>query len=326
MTDQSAGPLIFALLLDGEGGARELTLDEVHRWRPTDGVRWVHLDHVHPETEGLLLELTSLEPFEARGLVEVETRPRVSQIANELLLTLRGVNLNPGADPQDMVSLRMTAAADHVVSLRHRKVMAVQDVRDRLAAGRGPTTSASMITAIANRLTDRMGPQIQEIEDGVDDAEERVLEDDVRDVRRELASWRRKAIALRRYVAPQRDVLTRLLELRLPWFAEADLRQLREVQDRVTRYVEDLDAVRERASVTQEELSQRMAESMNRTMYVLSIIAGIFLPLSLLTGLLGINVGGIPGADVSSAFIVVSVALVLIAAIELLIFRRMRWF
>jgi zinc transporter len=116
------------------------------------------------------------------------------------------------------------------------------------------------------------------------------------------------------------------LELRLPWFAEADLRQLREVQDRVTRYVEDLDAVRERASVTQDELSQRMAESMNRTMYVLSIIAGIFLPLSLLTGLLGINVGGIPGADVSSAFIVVSVALVLIAAIELLIFRRMRWF
>jgi zinc transporter len=225
-----------------------------------------------------------------------------------------------------MVSLRMAAAEDHVVSLRHRKVMAVQDVRDQLAAGRGPTTSASLIVAIANRLTDRMGPQVQEIEDGVDDAEERVLEDAIADLRRDLASQRRMAIALRRYVAPQRDVLTRLLELRLRWFAESDLRHLREVQDRVTRYVEDLDAVRERASVTQEELSQRVAEGMNRTMYVLSIIAGIFLPLSLLTGLLGINVGGIPGADVSSAFIVVCLALVLIAVLELFIFRRMRWF
>lgn len=326
MTDQPSGPLIFAMLLDGEGGARYQTLDEVRRWQPSDGVRWVHLDHKHPDTEALLLELTGLEDFEARGLLDSESRPRVNSRDGDLLLALRGVNLNPGADPHDMVSLRFWASASHIVTLRHRKVMAVQDLRDRLEAGQGPTSVAALITAIANRLTDRMGPQIQEIEDGVDDAEQRVLDDEVANVRRDLASLRRIAIALRRYIAPQRDVLTRLLELRLGWFSDADLRQLREVHDRVTRYVEDLDAVRERASVTQEELSQRVAEGMNRTMYVLSIIAGIFLPLSLLTGLLGINVGGIPGSDVSSAFLVVCIGLILIAVFELLVFRRMRWF
>ena len=273
------------------------------------------------------MRVSGLGALEAHALVEVETRPRVAAVgAESLLLTLRGVNLNPGADPEDMVSLRIWASPHQVVTLRHRKVMAVQDVRDALDRGRGPTDTGALVVALANRLTDRMGPALADLEDRVDEAEQRVLDDDTDGVRRELAADRRSAIMLRRYLAPQREVLTRLLELRPSWVHDDDLRLLREVQDRVTRYVEDLDAVRERAGVTQEELSQRLAESMNRTMYVLSIVAAIFLPLGLITGLLGINVGGIPGSDLSSAFVIVCAALLLIALVELLIFRRMRWF
>jgi len=101
--------------------------------------------------------------------------------------------------------------------------------------------------------------------------------------------------------------------------------RLRETSDRTTRYVEDLDAIRDRAMVTQEELNNRLAEQMNKTMYVLSIVAGIFLPLGLLTGLLGINVGGIPGTENKWAFTIFCFILLGVAGVQVWLFKRKKW-
>ena len=78
--------------------------------------------------------------------------------------------------------------------------------------------------------------------------------------------------------------------------------------------------------MTQEELLARSQERLNRNTYILSIVAAVFLPLGFLTGLLGINVGGIPGTDSPSAFLIVCGALLLVGAVELLFFYWKRWF
>jgi len=141
-------------------------------------------------------------------------------------------------------------------------------------------------------------------------------------LREALGGLRRQAIMLRRYLAPQRDVLSRLQVEQAGWLGQGHRLHLREIADRITRYVEDLDAARERAAVIQEQLTGRLSEQMNRTMYVLSLVAAIFLPLGLLTGLLGINVGGIPGAENHWAFALVTFMLVVIAAGQIWLFRR----
>jgi len=86
---------------------------------------------------------------------------------------------------------------------------------------------------------------------------------------------------------------------------DRDRARLRETADTITRYVEDLDALRERAAVTHEELTTRLADRMNRTMSVLSLVAAVFLPLSFVTGLLGINVGGIRADDRGAVWLLV---------------------
>jgi len=96
--------------------------------------------------------------------------------------------------------------------------------------------------------------------------------------------------------------------------------------DRMTRYIEDLDEARDRASVTHEELLNRLAELTNRRMYLLTMIAAIFLPLSFITGLLGINVGGIPGARNNHAFLVVVGLLAVISAVQWIYFHWRKWF
>jgi zinc transporter len=316
--------LISAYVLDGRGGGRALTGDQVLSWRAEDGPLWVHLDREGEGARDWLETRSGLEAWVTDALLAEETRPRVIASGDALLIILRGVNLNPESDPDDMVSLRILVERDRIISTRKRRVTAAADIRDALARGEGPIDVADWVVAIVDRLVARMGPVIGSIEDEADGLEENALAQQTYDMRTKLATLRRKAIALRRYIAPQREAMSHLQNAQVSWLREPHRIRIREVNDRITRYVEDLDAARERAAVTQEELAGRLAEQMNGTMYRLAIVATVFLPLGLLTGLLGINVGGIPGSEYPWAFTIVSVGLIAVAVGEVLYFRSRR--
>lgn len=323
MTDDDG--LVRAYLLDGAGVGRPLQWPEVHRWAPEDGFLWIHLDRANETARRWLATESGLGQLACEALLAEDTRPRSAEFENGLIVILRGVNLNPGADPEDMVSIRLWIDRDRVISVRLRRLMAVVDICERLEAGAGPCGPADFLVDLAARLVERMGPVIDDFEDEADDVENAVLVSVGHALRGRLGELRRRVIALRRYIAPQRDVMARLVAERVPWLDDLHRMRLRETADRITRYVEDLDAVRDRAAVTQDELSSRLGEQMNRNMYVLAIVAGVFLPLGLLTGLLGINVGGIPGADTPWAFAAVAAGLGILGAIELWALRRFGW-
>ena len=100
---------------------------------------------------------------------------------------------------------------------------------------------------------------------------------------------------------------------------------MREAADRLTRSVEDLDSARDRAAVTQDEIANRLSELLNKRLYTLSIIAAIFLPLGFLTGLMGVNVGGIPGEGFRWAFLILCVIMAGIGGVQLWVFRKAGW-
>ncbi len=318
--------LIGAMLLDGAGGGHDIGWDGIRAWQPDHQLLWVHLDYTAPASQRWVREESGLDEVIAEALLAEETRPRSLLLKDGMLLTLRGVNLNPGADPEDMVAVRLWIDGRRIISTRKRRLLSVDDMRKALRDGRGPGTTGELVVELAERLAERMADVIGDIDSAVDELEERVLASQSYGLRTEIADLRRITINLRRYLAPQRDAMARLYTERVPWLDEMDRMHLREIADRTMRYIEDLDAARERASVTQEELMNRLSEQMNRRMYVLSIVAAIFLPLSFLTGLLGINVGGIPGADYKWAFFIFSGMLVVILAIQMWIFKIKHWF
>jgi zinc transporter len=319
------GGLVCAYLRS-EGGWAPLDQARVATHGRGDGLLWVHVDRDGRWAKTYVEREAGLAPLVSRALLEEETRPRAVIMGDGLLMILRGVNLNPGADPEDMVSLRIWIEPGLIVTVRHRRVMAVQDLRDDIAAGRGPQAEGEFLVVLTGRLTQRMGSVLEALDEHEDDMEDSVVTGYRAEVRSELAKIRRQAIALRRYLAPQREALSRLLSENLSWLGTPDKHRLREVTDRLIRHVEDLDAIRERAAVIQDELGNRLAEQMNRNMYVLSIVATVMLPLGFLTGLLGINVDGMPGAqDAPLAFALVCAGLAVLVAVEVWILRRLKW-
>jgi zinc transporter len=317
--------LVYAFLLDGEGGGKALDWPAIDNRDSAQGLLWIHLDSKNPETRSWLLQKSGLSPLTCESLLEQETRPRNIVTDEGLLLILRGVNCNPGADPEDMVAIRMLVTENRIITIRYRRIMAVQDIRENIDTRKGPRSAGEFIVMVAERIADRMGDIISELDDNVSALEDSVLTGESHELRTQIADLRRMTISLRRYIAPQRDVLARLLHDRISWINEIDHARLREVAERTARFVEDIDSAKDRASITHEELNNKLSEQMNKAMYTLSIVAAIFLPLGLLTGLLGINVGGIPGTENIWAFTIVTVVLVTLGIGLILWFKKIKW-
>ena len=186
--------------------------------------------------------------------------------------------------------------------------------------------SAAKAAAEKAPLAERMRPVIVNLDEITDDLEDSMLTTAGHEIRSKLASIRRQAIALRRHIAPERDAMQHLVGVEMPWISAKDKNRFREVADSVTRFVEDLDSIRERAAVMQDEVGNRLSEQINRNMYLLSLIAALFLPLGFITGLLGINVGGIPLAETGWGFVAVCVVLLVVAGAEILFLRSRKWF
>ena len=91
--------LIKAFLLDDKGGGKLLDWNGIRQWLPEQGALWVRLDFTVPEAQHWLLHESALDEIVADALIADETRPRCDFIADGALVSLRGVNSNPGADP-----------------------------------------------------------------------------------------------------------------------------------------------------------------------------------------------------------------------------------
>jgi len=288
---------LHSFLLDGHGRGKAIDAAAVEQWSPEDGVLWVHFDVADPHAAGWLATEAALSEIAIDTLLAGETRPR-SQVTEAGMLTiLRGVNMNPGADPEDMVSIRVWIDQHRIISSRRRRLLSVDDLSAALRDGTGPTTTGNFLVALIERLADRIGGFVDGIDDRMDAAEDEINSGKQEGFRQRLSALRRQIAEVRRFLAPQRDALDRLTRQAGDWLSETDAYGMRQESDRITRFLEDLDLAREGAIVLQEELLSLIAQEQNARMYVLSVVAAIFLPLTFVTGLLGMNVGGLPGLD-----------------------------
>lgn len=204
-------------------------------------------------------------------------------------MIVRAINLNQGAEPEDMISVRCFIEPRRIVTLRHRLSRSLDALRDELARGAGPISAGDLTTRFVERTLELIVTRVDVLSDEIAGCEDEVIDrQHGADMRARLANHRRRAIQLRRFLAPQREALGKLANISLPWLDAMQRARVIEAADRMTRTVEELDAARDRAAVTQEELGSRVAEATNQRLYLLAVITAIFLPLGFLCSLLAV--------------------------------------
>lgn len=317
--------LLNAQLLNGSGGARSLEWAEVVRWEAGDGLLWLHFDLDEPGTHQWVAEQSGLSEVASSALLSEETRPRTVHRDERLLLVLRGVNPSISAEADDMISVRIWSDGQRVISTRYRGLESTDNLIASLRDGDGPRNVQELLDVWIGGIIERLKATVDRFEDAVMALDERVLAGDTDGVRSDLSRVRKQLISVRRYLTPMREALSKLGTASVPWIDDDHRLMIRETADQLIRNIEDLDEVRDRAILCQEELLTQVSESMNTRSYVFTVVATIFLPLGFLTGLFGINVGGMPGVENDGAFWLVVWSCVALTAGLGLLFRMSRW-
>ncbi|QQA44480.1 zinc transporter ZntB [Pelagovum pacificum] len=317
----------FAFALAREGAERLTGTAEVARALEDPEPAWVHLAYDHPDTAGWVEQNLGYLPASVRSaLLAGETRPRATVVGDGALVILRGVNTNPGQEPEDMVAVRLWVEDGRVISVGRRPLASLRLLADRVGAGNGPRRSGALLSELIEELNVRIDDYLIQLDDSGDALEEAVLRDADRKLRVTLTDIRGELVDVRRFLVPQREAVAYLSRCNAAVLRDEDPLRLAEAHERLIRAVEEAESLRDRMVVVSDELNTALSDGVNRNLYILSLVSAIFLPLGTLTGLMGVNLAGMPGASWEPAFWVFSAILLVIVALLVLILRLMRWF
>lgn len=322
--------LVNAFEMHSDGSARSLAWQEIETVLPSPSQTaflWLHLDWSVEGVTDWLVSVVGLDPTIAESLSTRGTRPSVFFYDTGYSANFRGVNLNDQNDPADMISVRMWISDRLVITLRNKHLRCFDDIRASISQSDGPKNPDDFALQVAERLTFRVETTLRGIEErleDLEDEEEKWTDQTLGSLRRTSSDIRHQLSRLRRHLAPQRDALGFLAQSKPAWPNKQDKRRARALSDKTIRLVEEFDAFRERIQIVNDNLVSHESERMNRTMYWLTVIAGLFLPVSFLTGLLGVNVGGIPLAENPAGFWVFGIVLAVLFAGEIWLFKKIR--
>ena len=291
---------------------------------PADFV-WVHLNTTEERAQIWLRDAAGLDDYVVDALTAMETRPRCEAFEQGALLNLRGRSTDEQTSGDALASVRIWAIKGHVYSVSRRPLYAVDAVEKEVESGH-VADPGDLISAFATAITADLDPHVADLGDELDDCEERLDANRVFDLRRTVTRVRVAAIGYRRFLSPQRAALEKLASLPCAWLHDDDRLHLKSAADRAARMAEELEAIRERSALMHEALTDLRAEQIDSRSLLISIVALIFLPLTFLTGLYGMNVEGLPFAKEPWAFDVIGGICIAVSVGIIGYFSVRRWF
>ncbi len=291
----------------------------------TGDLVWVHLTTTNEEAQAWLSGTAQLPGYIVDALITTESRPRCDALDKGAFLNLRGRSDEAMTTSDPLASIRIWAEAGRVVSVTRRALTAMNDVVTAIERGQ-IKDPGDLIAEFASAITEQLDPEVAELGDLLDDCEEGLTADRVFELRRGVTRVRVAAIGYRRFLQPQRAALEKLAALPCDWLHDDDRVHLNAAADRAARMAEELEAIRERSALMHEALTDLRAEQIDSRALLISIVALIFLPLTFLTGLYGMNVKGLPYAEEPWAFDAIGGVCIAIAVAIVGYFSVRRWF
>ena len=320
-------PFGIAYVLNGEGGANKCVPARLSDLMAEKKPTWVHLNISDSRAIRWLKKQPELNEWVLENLTNTDiSDPRMRVKQNRLLLVLRTVNITPRSEPDDLVFLRLFVTEHFLISVSLSPAIDFSDIDDLFEDNDGPETINELVPALLENSLDSVAVSIERIEDLVDDFEEKIITGKPAEgTYQALSEHLRQVIVIRRFMMPERDVLDGLIRHRIRWFNAETERSIRDDFDRVRRIVEDIDLLEKRIRVNQDALSHIEDKQTQRNTYMLSVIAGIFLPLSFIASVFGMNLGGIPLNEQSYGFLTINLMMIFIGFVIWFLFKKLKW-
>ncbi|GAB4060706.1 transporter [Uliginosibacterium sediminicola] len=312
-TDQHG--LICGFILHPDAPASELSSQRAAEWLQEgaaergEGFLWLHFNLSHTGAEKWLANHAGL-PHEFFENLRESTREgahstRIELIDNSLQAVINDVHYDFSFEASDISTLWLAVGPRCVVSARRRPLRSVDRLREAVRQGEIIRSPLALLIHLLRDQEEVLVGIVRRVTQRIDEVEDKLLAGKLSVTRGELGALRRLLVRLQRLLAPEPASLFRLLQVPPAWIDAADGMELRQSTEEFSVVLRDMSALQERIKLLQEELAAHVNEQNNQSLYVLTIVTVLALPINIVAGLLGMNVGGIPLAQHEDGFWIV---------------------
>jgi len=312
---------IYSCQLDGNGKA--VTIDaqgEATVKKPC----WLHLDFANPATIEWINTTNVLPELVKEELIKPIQIPKETRFDTGILVVLKGVNFTPNSLPDPIVTFRFFITDNLIISTRHQQIDAIASLKENLDKGIGPVDVADWLIQVSELISDQVNLSFDSVHNKIVK-----LEDDVLNQRlfshKEIGRVRKQLYILRRLLSPQRDIFVRISTERISWIDDNDRQHLHDISTQQNHYISDIDSCLLRLSSLMEQINGFLAESTNKRIYLMTLFTMIFMPITFLTSLLGVNLAGIPFNEAHWSFGVFVVIIVLVCIGSIIWLKSKKW-
>ena len=310
---------------DGER-AKPLSGHEVLHWlqeKEQPGFVWLHLNLSHVATEKWLHEHLQLPAEFYEALHEGSRSTRIEHADQHLIAIINDVVHDFSYEASDISTLWVCASERLIVTVRRTFLKSVDRLRLAVSQGEVLLSTAELLSHLLHDQADVLTGIVRHLNRQIDDTEDEFLAGRLNQKRARLGQKRRVLVRLQRLLAPEPAALFRLLQKPPRWMSDQARQELRQATEEFAEVLRDMHSLQERIKLLQEELAAVVNEQNNRSLFVLTIVTVLALPINLTAGLMGMNVGGVPFAQNEYGFWIVVLLLAIATAIAAwLAFRR----
>lgn len=270
---------------------------------------WLHFNLSHAQAEAWLHANADL-PDDFYDALRGDSRAsRIHRDGDHVFAVINDVTFDFSFDATDMATLWVNVRQGLVVSARRHPLRSVDRLRAAVKRGERFHTGVALLDHLLRDQADELQHIARKAGDRVDDIEDQMLARRGSPHGAELARLRHLAVRLNRLMSPEPGALLRMLSNPPTWMKADDAQRLREASDDFGIALRDVAALQDRIKLLQDETASRVADDNNRSLFLLTMVTVLALPINLAAGLLGMNVGGIPLAQHPEGFWIVVIAI-----------------
>jgi zinc transporter len=317
--------LICGYLFAGPDPGAPLDLGHALQWLAggQPGFVWLHFNLADAAAEGWIRENLAVVPEFFEALHEGSRSTRIEDASDTLVAVINDVAFEFAFDPSEIETLWLHVGPRIALSARLRPLRSIDRLRQAVKDGCRFDSSVSFLNHLLHDQGDVLVRIVREATLQVDKIEDGLLAGRLQHKRADLGKLRRVLVRLQRLLAPDPGPLFRLMRLPPPWVPLQGLEELRQATEEFTLVIRDLSELQERIKLLQEEIAAQLNEQTNRSLHTLTIVTVLALPINIMAGLFGMNVGGIPLNQNEHGFlIIVGIIITFTALAAWLAFRR----
>jgi zinc transporter len=324
--------LICGYVFEPNQQGKALHTKEALQWLQTrsgkgsDSFIWLHFNLSNVSAEKWLQQNLDLPEEFYETLHEGSRSTRIELADHHLIAVINDVLHDFAFEASDIATLWLSVSSNIMVSARLKPLQSVDRLRNAVNLGEVFHSPVELLTHLLRDQADVLIGIVRNAIKKVDLIEDTLLADRLNTKRANLGELRRVLVRLQRLLAPEPAALFRLLHSPPAWVSESDVQELRQSTEEFSVVLSDMASLQERIKLLQEEIAASVNEQNNRSLYVLTIVTVLALPINIIAGLLGMNVGGIPLAQHEYGFWIVAaiVATFTVIAAWLLVKRNDR--